>query len=478
MTPPGVARVSLSRSRVATLWLRVAAVGTLAAGVGCSGGGAAPGPGLPAGARPRVSSVAVSGPGYHNETSVTIDPVRTGGVLAAWQIPATVAWSADAGATWKSVTLPGTDRWELAGDPAVTFDGDGRAFALFIAFDRPDDYRFLGRAAHRNGIFVSRSADGGRSWSRPSPVVEHPEAPGIPFEDKPMMTTDRWSDSPWHGNLYVAWTQFRKESSGIRFARSTDGGQSFSAPIEISDAPGSPQDTLGADEGTDLAVGPGGTVYVVWSDSTGLLLDRSHDGGRSFGRDRHIRATGPIVFPVRGVARANGYPSLELDPRSGRLYVTWVDRSAGEADVYLVTSADRGRTWSDPVTVSEDAPGSGIDHFFAWTSVDPVSGLVVTGYYRSEPGADGGRALRYMLAWSTDGGATFSHRPWGGASFRPGGEFLGDYTGVDARAGVAYGAWTEVSPPTARGAAGGAAGGGRGPEHRTRVVVGKAAFGG
>jgi hypothetical protein len=452
------------------------AVGALAAATACSGGGPRPGPGLRVGARPRVSAVPVSGPGYHNETSVALDPVRPNRVLASWQVPATVAWSADAGATWKSVALPGTDRWELAGDPVVTFGGEGRAFALFIAFDRPDDYRFLGRAAHRNGIFVSRSDDGGHSWSEPSPVVEHAEAPGIPFEDKPMMTTDRWSDSPWNGNLYVAWTQFRKRSSGIRFARSTDGGESFSAPIEISDAAGSPQDTLGADEGTDLAVGPGGTVYVVWSDSTGLLLDRSHDGGRTFGRDDRIRATGPIVFPVKGVERANGYPSLGLDPRSGKLYVTWVDRSAGEADVYLVSSVDRGRTWSEPVRVSGDARGSGIDHFFAWTAVDPVSGLLVTGYYRSEPGTGGERAVRYMLAWSTDGGTTFSRRPWAAASFRPGGEFLGDYTGVDARAGVAYGAWTEVAPP--RGGPGGGAAGAHGSRHRTRVVVGKAAFGG
>jgi hypothetical protein len=447
----------------------------------CSPAGAQPG-GAPVVTRsegPTVSAVPVSAAGYYNETSIAIDPVRPGGVLAAWQVPTTIGRSGDGGATWRNVVLPGTDLWELAGDPAVTFGADGRAYALFIAFDRPDDYRFLGRAAHRNGIFVSRSTDGGHDWSAPTAVIEHAETPGIPFEDKPMMTVDGWADSPWHGDLYVAWTQFRARESGIRFARSSDGGRTFSAPIEISDRPGSPQDTLGADEGTDLAVGPGGTVYVVWSDSTGLLLDRSDDGGRTFGEDTRIRRTGEIVFPVAGVARASGYPSLELDPRTGRMYVSWVDTSAGEADVYLVTSADRGHSWSEPVLVSGDPPGSGVDHFFAWTSVDPVTGLLVAGYYRGDTNERGERVLRYMLAWSSDGGVTFSNRPWSEGTFAPAGEFLGDYTGVDARAGVAYAAWTEVAPPEKDGERAVSAGGGaRRPAHWTRVVVGKARFGG
>ncbi|HKK07520.1 MAG TPA: sialidase family protein, partial [Gemmatimonadota bacterium] len=184
----------------------------------------------------------------------------------------------------------------------------------------------------------------------------------------------------------------------------------------------------------------------------------------------HVTRTGEIVFPVPDVSRANGYPSLEVDPRSGRLFVTWVDRSAGESDVYLTTSGDGGATWSDPVRVSGDPPGSGLEHFFAWSSVDPVTGAYVAGYYRSVPDSAG--ALRYTLAWSADGGRTFSRVPWGSA-FRPGDEFLGDYTGVDVRGGVAYGAWTEVAPDP------GSAGGPRrspGRGHRTTVVVGRADF--
>ena len=454
--------------------LVAATAAALAAGA-CAPGAARPEEsGRAAAAEPELSASPVTTPGYHDETSVAADPIREGGVVAVWQVPATAGRSSDGGATWSSAPLPGTERWELAGDPSVIFSDDGTAHALFIAFDRPDDYRVLGRAAHRNGIFTSRSTDGGGSWTDPAAVVEHAEAPGIPFEDKPMMTADRRDASPHHGNLYVAWTQFRADASGIRFSRSTDGGRSWSEPTEISDRPGSPQDTVGAAEGTDLAVGPDGTLYVVWSDSTGLLLDRSKDGGRTFGRDVHVRRTSDIVFPVPGVARANGYPSLEVDPRSGRLFVTWVDRSAGEADVWLITSDDGGDTWTEPVRVSGDPAGSGREHFFAWSSVDPVTGTYVAGYYRVARPDSADPELRYTISWSGDGGRSFSREPWG-APFRPGGEFLGDYTGVDARAGVAYGAWTDVAADTA--SAAGEGPGVHGSRHHTRVVVGRAVFG-
>jgi hypothetical protein len=414
---------------------------------------------------PRVAAVSVTGPGYHNETSVAVNPARPRSLLAAWQIPATVGWSDDGGATWSSAVLPGTDAFQMSGDPSVLFDADGAAYALYIAFDRPADYDTLGRAAHRNGIYINRSDDGGRTW-RPqgTAVAEQPERPGIPFEDKPMAVADRSADPARRGHLYVAWTEFRRMTSVILFSRSTDGARTFSPPVEISDRTGSPKDTVGAAEGTSLAVGPDGTVYVVWSDSLGIWLDRSRDGGRTFGTDRLVARTADIVFGVPGVERANGYPNLAVDPRSGRMYVSWADVRLGSPALFLVTSDDGGATWTAPREVGGRTAGDAAARFFSWMALDPRTGGLALGYYRAEPG---GRA-RYEVAWSADGGTTFTRRPWG-ASFDPRGEFLGDYTGVDALGGTVFGAWTEVAPP-APGAAEA-----RGTHH-ARVVVGTAAF--
>lgn len=438
--------------------LAVAAALALAA---CARGNGPQAPSVPP--VPELRTESVTGFGYHNETSVAVDPTQPDRVVAVFQVPASAAWSTDGGRSWAVAPLPGTQAFELSGDPTVFFGADGRAYALYIAFVRPEDYDTLGKAAHRNGIYLNRSDDGGRTWrAQATPVVAQPERPGVPFEDKPMAAVDRTSDPARRGTVYVAWTEFRRWETQILFARSTDGGLTFSAPIQISDRGGSPKDSVGAAEGTDVAVGPDGTVYVVWSDSTGILLDRSTDGGRTFGPDTRIARTADIVFGVPGVARANGFPGIEVDPRTGRLFVEWVDARLGSAAVFLTESGDGGRTWSEPRVVSDAAAPDGRARFFSWMSLDPKTGMLALGYYREE----GGGRLRYMLSYSTDGGRTFRHEPWG-QPFVPGGEFLGDYTGVDAFGGVVYSAWTEAAPADSAPAL-------HGGGHHTRVVVGRA----
>ncbi|HET7583881.1 MAG TPA: sialidase family protein [Gemmatimonadaceae bacterium] len=411
-----------------------------------------------------LAADSVTGRGYHNETFAAINPLNTAEMVVSYQVPATVAHSTDGGATWRGAPLPGTDAFELAGDPSVTYDGDGHAYALYIAFDRPDDYDTLGRAAHRNGIYINRSDDGGRTWRGvAAPVIERAELPGIPFEDKPMMIIDRSQDAARRGRIYVAWTEFRRHETAILFSRSTDGARTFSTPVEISDRAGSPKDSVGAAEGTALALAPDGTVYVVWSDSTGILLDVSHDGGRTFGRDRLIARTSDIVFGISGIARANGYPSIACDPHDGRLYVLWVDARLGATMPFLITSGDGGTTWSEPRAV---APRDSANRFFAWMALDPSTGLLAVSYYReTTPGT-----FAYDLAWSTDRGASFTYRQWSAGTFAPRGEFLGDYTGIDAQGGVVAAAWTEARGDSARPA---------GEEHRpiahhAQVVAGRA----
>lgn len=417
---------------------------------------------------PVVTEVPVTAFGYHNETSIAVDPAAPGRVAVTYQVPASVSWSDDSGRSWSGGPLPGVAAFQLSGDPSVFFDGEGHLYALYIAFDRPDDYDTLGRAAHRNGIFVNRSDDGGRTWRpRAAPVIFQPEGPGIPFEDKPMGVADESPASPWRGNVYVAWTEFRRHESVILFSRSTDGGRSFQAPTVISDHPGSPRDSVGAAEGTDVAVASDGTVFVVWSDSTGILLDRSTDGGASFGADQLIAPTGDIVFDVPGVARVNGYPSMEMDRRRGRMYIAWVEPRGRRSGIMLTSSTDEGDSWSLPREVPGGAPPVPGSRFFAWLGLDSGNGDLVLGYY--EGTVSGG--LGYMLAWSRDGGASFSAWPWSRERFQPGGEFLGDYTGVAAAGGLAYAAWTVTAPGDTLSA------GLHSRAHRTRVTVGRAILG-
>ena len=188
-------------------------------------------------------------PGYHNEPTIAVNARNPQQAFAAYQAHATVVYSQDGGATWKTATGTASTDYGVSGDVASTYDKKGAAILCYISFDRLGTMNYWARGATRNGIFVRRSADGGATWDKQDhAVIAQPTKPGIPFEDKPGIAADN-TDSPYAGNLYVGWTEFRIDESVILFARSTDGGVTWSTPIEISTHHGLPRDDNGAVEG-------------------------------------------------------------------------------------------------------------------------------------------------------------------------------------------------------------------------------------
>ena len=302
-----------------------------------------------------------------------------------------------------------------------------------------------------NGIFVSRSDDGGESWNRPVPVVDHINTVE-PFEDKPWLATDNVEASPHSGNLYVAWTRFDvygsadpADSTHVLFSRSVDGGQTFSVPIRISDSGGDAVDSDDTVEGAVPAVGPGGEVYVAWAGPRGIVFDRSRDGGWTFGDDRVIAENpGGWDIPLPGMPRHNGMPVTGVDvssgPDRGSVYVNWIDARNGDPDVFVSASRDGGESWGEPVRVNDDPPGNGKAQLFTWMAVDPVDGSVNLVFLdrRDTEGA----AQRVTVARSTDGGRTFVNLPVDQEPFTcPEAVFYGDYLAVSAFGGRVVAAW-------------------------------------
>src|SRR5207247_11292832 len=135
------------------------------------------------------------------------------------------------------------------------------------------------------------------------------------------------------------------------------------------------RDDNGAAEGFSGAVGPHGTLYVVWALRDQIVFRTSSDGGQTFSAERNILETAPIMFQVQNVARANGFPVIALDPGGGtrpeRLYVAWSDYRNGGVGVFCSTSVDRGRTWSETVRVNSDRRQHVADQLFHWQPVQP-----------------------------------------------------------------------------------------------------------
>ncbi len=384
-------------------------------------------------------------PGTFTEPSIAINPQKPDQIVAAFQFPASVSYSEDSGDNWQLATGTAPENYKMSGDVSIAYDILGHAILCYIAFDKLGTPEYWAHNATRNGVFVRRSLDGGKTWvANAVPVDEQATRPEMPFEDKPYLVADDNPNSPYAGSLYVGWTEFSLTKSVILFSRSKDGGITWSAPFEISSHEGLPRDDNGSVEGFAATAAPNGLLYAVWADGGTIVLTNSRDGGITFTPSRKILDVAPPYFTVEGVERSNGFPQIAVDPRNGKLFVTWSDYRNGDVDIFCATSSDRGRNWTRPVRVNSGPLHNGADQFFQWLAVDPVDGSANVAFYDRRDDPDNRRAI-VALARSIDGGQSFTNYAWTETPFEPGGAFLGDYTGLTALDGRVYGAWTETA---------------------------------
>ncbi len=406
---------------------------------------------LPRAPGARVTTVTPEA-GYFTEPGIAIDPRDPLHVVGVFQNNVHAAWTSDGGVTW--TIAPGTEppNYKVSGDVSVAVDRHGHAFLCHIAFDKSGVSGYWALGGTRNGIFVRRSLDGGRSWeSEPRVVVEHPVTqPGLPWEDMPSIVADTREKSPFVGNLYVGWIEFQVDRTMIFFSRSVDDDLTWTTPRVISRTPGLPRDDNGALVAFRGTVADDGTLYATWTDGKGIVFTSSRDGGRTFALPRRIIETAPPSFNIANFTRGNGFPNVAIEPKSGRLYVAWGDYRNGDTDVFVSASANRGATWSLPTRVNDDPIHNGKDQFMHWLAVDPTDGAVYAVFYDRRGDSANVKPI-VVLARSTNGARSFTNYAWTDTAFDPReSSFLGDYNGLAALGGRVYGIWPEEAQTPAR----------------------------
>lgn len=414
-----------------------------------------------------------------SEPSIAVNPRNPSQVVAVFQ-PATVIYSADGGQTFRNAVLPPVEGWRAGGDVSIAFDNKGQVYLSTLHFEKLGSMSYWAHGAGKNGIFVRRSGDGGKTWEKDAVAVKTYDGTGPEshMEDMPRIFADAQPHSPYAGNVYVGWIEWQLDQSIMLFSRSVNGGKTFSPPMRISTHAGLPRDDNGGLVGLVGVVGADGTIYAIWNDGSTITFTQSQDGGKTFAPSRVAVKVAPPYFGgaggVPGVSRVMGFPQVGVDARpgkkGGRLYLAWSDFRNGDVDVFCVSSKDHGRTWSEPVRVNNDLTHDGADQFFQWLAVDPASGDVYVQFYDRRDDPDN-RKTGFTLARSTDGGNTFVNYAWEETPFEsrlP--AFLGDYTWLTVLNGKAYGAWTEATSEDVTSQSG------RPPRPGTVVKVGFADF--
>lgn len=233
--------------------------------------------------------------------------------------PVLFSRTTNAGASWEAPRVifdPGEVNQTIGNQIVVLPNGD-----LADAFNLIFNFKNVG---HNRGfnVAVIRSADKGLTWSGPI-IVAKLLSIGVTDPDTgalvrtgdiiPQIAVDRNPSSPGFGNLYAVWQDARFSNfthDGIAFARSSDGGRTWSTPVLVNVARPDVAAFTPA-----VRVAANGTVGVTFYDfrnhvvgspalETDYFLAHSHDQGRTWVNETRVT---PASFDMRKAPVARGF---------------------------------------------------------------------------------------------------------------------------------------------------------------------------
>jgi hypothetical protein len=366
----------------------------------CAGGTAANGGNYDRSSDPWVT-FAPNGDAYFISLSASAD-LLTSAVL--------VSKSTDGGDTWSEPRTLISERsaFHFNDKESITAD-PGNASIVYAVWDRSRfpsenaDFNALRSFAFRGPAMLSRTTDGGTTWSVPRNIM------------------------PTNANLFTI---------GNQVAVLPDG--SLVDVFELFHGSGiqpSPQQyTESLMRSTDKG--------LTWSSVIDISLDRSV----------------AVRDPDTGAAvRAGaGLPDVAVDPNNGTIYVVWSDsRFSGGVrdDVALSKSTDGGRTWSAPIKVNKTPVPVAAFTPSVEVAADGTVGVAYYDFRNNTPAP--GALTDAFIVHSHDGGATWTENRLTPTSFDieqapvARGYFLGDYEGLTSAASTFMPFFTQaVTAPT------------------------------
>jgi len=170
-------------------------------------------------------------------------------------------------------------------------------------------------------VYFARSTNGGQTWGA-SVRVNH--------------DANAWQYTPdiavnAAGVLHAVWSDSRAGDDDIYYARSTDGGQTWSAEVRVNDV-------LTGTQNNPAIAALGSDVCIVWSDGRttyvgDIYVDCSTDGGLTWGKDTRVNSD------------AGGYHHYAPDVALGtgsRVHIVWYDDRSGTWDIYYTYLSPTG----------------------------------------------------------------------------------------------------------------------------------------
>jgi hypothetical protein len=295
--------------------------------------------------------------------------------------------------------------------PNVAIGPQGQIYVLWVKSD-PAPELFMG--VIRSLVFA-HSTDGGNTFSPSINIAENEQISGKSFHSLDVSSDGKiyvgWLDSPAALNEDGQIISDDSRPSTVRFARSTDGGNSFEQSIEVDSNP-CPCCNVHVLSESDRS------VYISWrkifenSDGTtirDMVVARSTDGGMTFSNPSKISNDG---FEFDGCVHV-GAP-MALDSK-GRLHVVWYTGKPESPGIFYAVSSDNAKSFSSPkpILTGDWVPPLRVqltvdknDH--AWITWEDATGLSADEQIWRY---DKTQAMIYVATVSPDGNIVRSNMP-------------------------------------------------------------------
>ena len=263
-------------------------------------------------------------------------------------------------------------------------------------------------ADSRTNIYVAVSRDGGVRFGPPVRVNDLDGDARVSGEQAPRVAI-------WKDMVVLTWSSKLTGESRVRMAQSNDGGQTFMPATTIHT-----ENVTGARGWTSLAIAPDGAAHVAWLDGrnaeSAAPKAPASGGGHAMHKSMRQDIFQAVIKPDGTLTEAQVAANVcfccktavAMGP-DGTTYVAWRHiYPTNLRDMAVARSTDDGKTFGDPVRVSEDhwqidgcpedgpsitVTGDGLLHI-AWPTIVDVK--------------TARKAIFY--SFSSDGGRTFAPR--------------------------------------------------------------------
>lgn len=416
---------------------------------------------VPAAVYPGFTYNASNQTGPQSEVGVAINPLDPCNTVAVSndisnlsRLPA--YYTLDCGETWTTTFLNQTHDGLAANatryDPNVAFDSDGNVYVIYSANTSTSP---LSR------LMVIKSTDGGVTYSQAGTAATFPSSSAI----HTAMVTTREDPGAEPDDVFVFWALVQGGGVFMQASLSLDGGATFPVTnTQIND---------NAPERTFMpwaAVDAYGNFLVTWevnlpgTDPDGIFYLDLLDGTTLASSEDVVVTTLMLTDFAQASSKIPAQPdrgifsvgTIDVDrsygPYHGRVYFSYTDRESTTTDdtnIFVRYSDDNGFSWSEPAIVNDD--GEMNSQFFPRLAVDQLTGWVFMTWYDARQDPTNQLVHVYGTA-SVDGGATWlpnvqvTEEPSNESRTNPqrNNNNYGEYIGLVARGGIAYGAWTDA----------------------------------